>query len=419
MNELSKGRTGCNILRSVGIVCVALSTTLFGMSSVAQVLERVDLRGGRACPIGTVKMDGGCVSLGGNGNAAALYREVPRLGEGLAQLPASDGNTKISTCGKPADPSSKTSDPSIPATSHPVAISTGEKFLRETDFSLDASAELALQRTYRSRATAESGFGANWQSSLNGIRLVKSTNLFCWSTPTTDPYLERSPPKTIARPVAGPAGPVAGQVCVPKNIIMIDSDGVRYRYLQNLDDGGRRTTGSGESSGNVTYTSFDATYSPSNGQSESGEAYIVARTGEVTLSRKYETYKFDSAGRITTIQGRNGLIRLTYTYTADGLSNITDATGRSIRLTWANGRIATVTAPNGKVWSYGYNANNMLTSVSYAQGSGGAQPVTRTYLYTDPSDPSRSLGKIRIRWATTTMTTSAALKSPPTPPARP
>jgi RHS repeat-associated protein len=71
------------------------------------------------------------------------------------------------------------------------------------------------------------------------------------------------------------------------------------------------------------------------------------------------------------------------------LFSITNATGASIRFTWGNGdRVASVTAPDGGTWSFGYNdSSGMLTTVEPPQPS----PGKYTYFYED-SDPRRLTG---------------------------
>ncbi len=318
-----------------------------------------------------------CASLDGLG-AGARVDGLPSGGGGgqaaAAQGPSAENNTKTSDC------------QTVVETPRPVLIATGEKLLRETDFSAQTSVGLSLVRTYRSRATADSGFGANWQFSLNGYRIVRSTAMYCVrpdlrvqrgpspdSTPLPTPMPVSIPgsarPSWLAKSSA-PAPGAARMSCIPASLTLIEPNGTRIVYWANRG-------------------SYFGAYGTTNGEYAAGEAWLDGpRFG---LIRKFETLDFDSLGRVTSLKGSNGLTRLSYTYTADGLSQVTDAAGKSATFSWANGRIASATAPNGKVWNYKYT-NGMLTSVSYAQGSAASQPVTRNYLYTDASDPTLLTG---------------------------
>jgi hypothetical protein len=70
-------------------------------------------------------------------------------------LPPSDKNSSTSDCGE------------SPATSMPVVIATGEKFLSHSDFDHQSLASLALNRTYRSQQNNGNLFGSRWAASLD------------------------------------------------------------------------------------------------------------------------------------------------------------------------------------------------------------------------------------------------------------
>ncbi len=100
-------------------------------------------------------------------------------------------------------------------------------------------------------------------------------------------------------------------------------------------------------------------------------------------------YKFSSSGRLQWMEGPKGN-RLTPAY--DGLDRVhtitDDASARILTLGYdpASGLLVSITGPvttavaSGTWVTYGHDANNNLTSVTYADGSGF------TYSYTDPED---------------------------------
>jgi YD repeat-containing protein len=80
--------------------------------------------------------------------------------------------------------------------------------------------------------------------------------------------------------------------------------------------------------------------------------------------------RFDSYMYVTKVADRFGNV-VNYTYSGDNLTSIVASDGRIITLQYANParpqRITSVTA-NGRVWSYGYSASNMLASVTRPDG---------------------------------------------------
>ncbi|MBK6865532.1 MAG: hypothetical protein IPG91_19475 [Ideonella sp.] len=81
---------------------------------------------------------------------------------------------------------------------------------------------------------------------------------------------------------------------------------------------------------------------------------------------------------IQTIADEAGVVLLYFQHNgSQQLERVTDAAGRSVILTRTNGRVTAVTDPAGQVWTYGYDGNGMLTSVT----SPGASPDIRSYHY--------------------------------------
>jgi RHS repeat-associated protein len=88
------------------------------------------------------------------------------------------------------------------------------------------------------------------------------------------------------------------------------------------------------------------------------------------------TYRFTSAGVLTSIEDLNGNT-VSLTYDPQGrLSTVTGAGGTALTLAYdGQGRLSTVTGPASAVYTYGYDANGDLVSVTDPEGG------VRTYQY--------------------------------------
>lgn len=67
---------------------------------------------------------------------------------------------------------------------------------------------------------------------------------------------------------------------------------------------------------------------------------------------------------------------------------ITNAFGAKVQFVWANNRVSSVTAPDGTVWSYGYNGSGMLQTVTPPSNAKGVY----TYHYEDSARPNNLTG---------------------------
>jgi hypothetical protein len=98
------------------------------------------------------------------------------------------------------------------------------------------------------------------------------------------------------------------------------------------------------------------------------------------VTDKHQTkYDFDSTGRLTRIADRNDN-QIMLDYPGADLETITDTFGRIVTLTYAGGRIDTISA-GGRTVSYTYTGDN-LTRVDHSDPNG----YFFTYAYTDPGD---------------------------------
>ncbi|HEY1127852.1 MAG TPA: RHS repeat-associated core domain-containing protein [Roseateles sp.] len=246
-------------------------------------------------------------------------------------------------------------------TANPVDIYTGEKFKEESDFASLAEFGLSLRRTYRSLSTATgSMFGAKWLANVEHPALVLES--------MTSMYLSS----------------VIGTQQVPQSILVTLPNGVQRRYKlvrTQLEDNPASaivgyTVDGASSTGELLYYF----YKQPNG--------ALIKHFEIAADNKVESY---SAGGYITSIAENGTLYRTFTYNpsvAGQLTQVANAAGQTISFTWTGGRVTGVTDPNGNTWTYGYNANNVLTSVT----SPGSSPDVRTYHYEQVGMPQALTG---------------------------
>jgi RHS repeat-associated protein len=112
-------------------------------------------------------------------------------------------------------------------------------------------------------------------------------------------------------------------------------------------------------------------------------------TGWTLVDRNDTAYRYDPAGRLTSITTREGFVQ-SLSYDANSnLTQVIDATGRKIAFTYdASNRVSTLTDQAGKVIKYGYDANNMLATVTYPDTTVDTSddPILR-YNYEQPGFP--------------------------------
>ena len=167
-------------------------------------------------------------------------------------------------------------------------------------------------------------------------------------------------------------------ICYPRTVRVTFPDGATYVY---------RPTGPGENTYRVQ-------------GSEAGGLLLVTQIFQssrltnfgYTLYKDDKTYNFANGAPTTSEQpikilsildDRGARIRSFQYLNASSLriSSITDAGGRTIQFAWTNGKVSSITDPNGGVWTYAYNGMSMLSSVT----SPGPNPSVRTYHYESPA----------------------------------
>jgi len=159
----------------------------------------------------------------------------------------------------------------------------------------------------------------------------------------------------------------------------------------------------------VRFTTSSGTWIAMDGQSDNITPVLDAKQAiqgwQYKDARNDRIENYDSAGKLTSLQDRNGWTT-TLAYSdgttpqaiaprANLLIRITNNFGRSIQLTYdANGRISTMVSPDQKTTGYAYTPSGMLASATWPDGK------MRTYHYEDS----------RFPWALTGITDEAGVR---------
>jgi RHS repeat-associated protein len=246
------------------------------------------------------------------------------------------------------------------ASSLPVVLASGAKYLNQQDFVHASNLGMPLKRTYRSDNMNSRFFGAHWTSSLEFPALSESAS--CTTT-------------------YGSNSGGMFEECMPDYFTFTTPDGASYVFQHYMTVGqvnpvyftpanySKAATGNGTGIGRL-YAVFDAV----------GHITVNVGNKQYAFSRPSRTFKFE----IDSIKEYGSTV---YTYGRDSsrrVTSITNVLGASVKFTWGDGaHVTTVTAPDGSTWTYSYNANGMLTSVTPPQSSAGVY----TYYYEDTRDP--------------------------------
>ncbi len=228
-------------------------------------------------------------------------------------------------------------------TGSPVVIVSGNKILSERDFTT-ATGDFVINRWY-SRAKGAQGFGSRWT----------------WTFSHTLNFT----PMPGFTPVCQPGTSEPGVACPLQGaryskITVYRPDGRAYDYIWNAASG-RYEDSRAESRSWIN----------ANFWSDSTKDTFAIRTEEDGTER------YNYLGLPTSIRDHRN-VGYTFTYTSNRLTKVTHSSGRSISVAWTSGLISSITAPNGQVYNYGYDANGVLSSVIYPGGLG-----TKTYHYED------------------------------------
>ena len=245
----------------------------------------------------------------------------------LCSLPPAANKNKLDTC---------------LSTSKPIKFTTGNKVLTEKDYLTDSSIAPSFVRHYNSQLNGSPRIGINWLTDIQSQIIANSS--------TT----------------------VAGS-----QMIMIRPDGMRLPFTYN----GSAWTTDADVTDKLTEL-FDTS------NNRTGWIYAVDATSEVEA--------YNVSGLLVSVTDRRG-----FTQTIDFTSNvsanaslfnkITDALGRTLNFTYdSSNRIATMTNPQGGVYTYTYSTdgNNNLASVTYPDNT------VKTYLYENTTFPNALTGVI-------------------------
>jgi RHS repeat-associated protein len=221
-----------------------------------------------------------------------------------------------------------------PTTPNPVVIGTGEKVKDEFDFTGAGVYGIGLTRSYRSVNSFAFMFGSNWNSSIE----FRPLNI---SYDGCEQNLDYG--------------------CLATVVAVVDTDGATRKYYRPTEE---------------VSLYYENKAEPIN-------YFEHWPNGNWVLSQGARIFTYSNAGYIQSIKASNGRLILQYSY-APGVPHqpirITNGVGQYIDLTWQNNHVTSVKDTGGNVWSYGYNANGMLTTVT----SPGANPDVRTYHYESP-----------------------------------
>lgn len=288
-----------------------------------------------------------CLLMAGGAAAEPPIATMPEITVTATQDPVLDETTsfalpevQVHRAMPPADNNSETNTCSAtsPVTQRPVIIATGEKLLAQNDFTHLSQQGLSLHRQFRSQQSSGRLFGKRWNASLDYPKLEIA--------PTSHPY---------------------GMAMMP--------DWIRIRF----PDGASRSYVVG------TY----ATYFPSgvtNGSSAGG--LVVTGENMAMLIMDGKEYRYDTRTLNIVSIKEGGQLLYSFSYNGDELQSITNRSGGMVSFAWQNNRVVAVTAPDGRVWAYGYDGLGNLTSVTPPSSATGI----RTYHYEDPADGSLLTG---------------------------
>jgi YD repeat-containing protein len=146
-------------------------------------------------------------------------------------------------------------------------------------------------------------------------------------------------------------------------------------------------------------------------------SYVRAEGGGYGWYRLDGTrYVFTSTGKLSTVEDEKGNV-LALAYDGQGrLQTVTDnASGRVLTFTYTNGLLASISGPvtsavTDAIWvEYGYDGNENLTTVTYADGSGIAYVYNDIHNLTQKKD---SLNHILREWSYSTNDQATVCRSP-------
>jgi RHS repeat-associated protein len=247
--------------------------------------------------------------------------------------------------------------PSNPASPHPVVLATGAKYLTHVDFPHASDLSLMISRTYRSDGPGSRMFGAKWTANLAEATLTYSS--CTWY------------------------GSGSSSTCAPDNVKFTATNGRSETFRHYVPP-------------NTPPGTFTPYYPPSYSSGTDSPSSAAVHTSPTTMTVYVGKYAYNF--RRTSVSGPYYVDSVdfagkrTFTYTRDPVdvtrvTSLTNGFGARLQFGWSGNRVTAITAPDGSVWSYAYDANGMLQKVT-APTSGKGE---FTYHY-DPARPGNLTG---------------------------
>jgi RHS repeat-associated protein len=296
-----------------------------GAGRVDFVLERVEINGRSAGPAPEKYIPSDAYPAEGTrsneyGNGAIGKINSP-IGQGQREPPPSQNNSDVSSC-------------SNPVSDNPVVLATGEKYKEEQDFAAGGIYGISVDRTYRSINGSGAMFGPKWLGNLE-FRPLRISYSGCVNDPDWG--------------------------CVATSVTIEEPSGAVRIY--------RRVAG--------TFVYKVSATSLGIFEHEPYANWVLSEGGRI--------YTYSNAGYLQRITDLGGRVLLSFSYstqTPHQVIRITNTAGRYITINWLNNRASTIADQGGNIWTYAYNANGMLSSVT----SPGSSPNVRSYHYENAAD---------------------------------
>ena len=220
---------------------------------------------------------------------------------------------------------------------------------------------MPLTRTYASEMTNGTLFGPHWTASIEYPDLQAPS----W----TCMYYND-----------------AHQQCTPDNFVFSLPDGSSYQFIHYAP----------HSNMGVWLTSNGLAHVSTNvvGLGNIVAPWTAVNQITVTVGNRQYVYSTGMPAGYTGVYKINSISeggKTLYTFNRDAnrrLTSITNLYGSSVTFGWTGSQVTSVTAPDGRVWNYAYDANSNLTTVTPPNAADGVF----TYYYEDTAGPSRLTG---------------------------
>ena len=286
-------------------------------------------------------------------------------------------------------PPSKTPRPKS-KTPRPIDTKDGNKSRLENDYTASGISPISFTRYYNSQKNQNSYIGYNWKHNYTASLTAK------FHTQTV-PYDFNDANFSTAYVTAKEAcesgwNDIKGQFTKPE---MANSNAVYSGSKCSIANAGlpmgsiavRTTDGVSpnppqdtviieRANGNtIVFTSVNSIWTaPSD-----TDASLVQTASGYTLTTEQDTVEeYNLSGQLVSKTDRKGIQQtLAYNATSNLLESVTDSFGKSLNFTYTDSALTTVTLPDSKVLTYGYDGSNNLTSVKREDNT------TRTYHYED------------------------------------